>query len=250
MEFDDSSYYRAYDRNYRVAYGEGLAYLGQGAPGEKRLRRLEKLLWKTGLRARGTRLLDVGCGDGTNGLFLARLGYRYTGIDVSEAAVERARRRAAEAGLALDFRVADVLDMTEFQAGEFPLVLDSFCLHMLVLDTHRAAYFANVKRVMHGDGFLVLLANRDETAYEGPVESFAEFCRLSGTDPSGIAFEKCVEGRWVEVAGKKVYLLGRAKSLRGYREELTRAGSKVEHQSTWGPRRARVRDVAFVLKRQ
>ena len=38
-----------------------------------------------------TEILDLGCGDGTVGIFLSGLGYRYMGIDVSEAAIERAR---------------------------------------------------------------------------------------------------------------------------------------------------------------
>ena len=40
-------------------------------------------------------VLDVGCGEGANSVLLAKLGARVTGIDISPAAIDVARRRAA-----------------------------------------------------------------------------------------------------------------------------------------------------------
>ena len=48
----------------------------------------------------GKRILDVGCGEGEDAMILARLGARVTGLDVSPAAVELARQRAAINGVA------------------------------------------------------------------------------------------------------------------------------------------------------
>ena len=39
-------------------------------------------------------ILDVGCGEGEDGMILAKLGARVTGLDVSPAAIELARQRA------------------------------------------------------------------------------------------------------------------------------------------------------------
>ena len=164
MKFDSHSYFKAFDHNYRVAYEEGCTYLGEGTSQEKAFQRLRKLLQKTVLSPQGTKLLDLGCGDGTNGLFLTGLGYHYIGVDIPETAIERARQRAAAAGLEIEFCVGNILDLKEFQTGEFPIVLDSYCFHLLVLDTHRATYFHNVKRIVQEDGCLILLAQRDETA--------------------------------------------------------------------------------------
>ncbi len=71
--FDDNSYLTAYDHNYRAAYAEGVAYLDEGASPKRELKRLASLLERTSLLAPGTRLLDLGCGDGTKGIFLAGL---------------------------------------------------------------------------------------------------------------------------------------------------------------------------------
>jgi len=56
----------------------------------------------------GRRALDIACGEGRNSLFLARNGFQVTGVDIAERALERARNRAAAAGLAVEFIAADL----------------------------------------------------------------------------------------------------------------------------------------------
>jgi SAM-dependent methyltransferase len=58
--------------------------------------------------APSARLLDVGCGRGRHARAFARRGYRVTGIDLSEKAIQAARRRADEEDLAIDFRRQDM----------------------------------------------------------------------------------------------------------------------------------------------
>lgn len=245
MEWNDNSYLKAYDHNYCVAYDAGLSHLGEGGSPQSGLQWLKELLLNTGLPARGTRLVDLGCGDGTNGLFLAEQGYAYTGIDLSLAAVKRAQKRAVESNIRADFIVGDVLDLPMFSGKTFSIVLDSYCFHMLVIDAHRETYFKNVKRLLMDDGFFLLLAQHDDHAYEGPISSFDEFCRLTQANPSGIPFQKCVKDQWVNVEGKKIYLMGRARSLKGYYQEIDQAGFRVVYHSLWQDRKK----VAFLLQK-
>lgn len=56
------------------------------------------------------KILDVGCGRGRHARALARRGYRMTGLDLSERAIEQARHRTAHAGLDVTFRVQDMRD--------------------------------------------------------------------------------------------------------------------------------------------
>ena len=55
-------------------------------------------------------LLDIGCGRGRHTRTLARRGYRVTGIDLSEKAIEAARAEAADEGLdaTTSFHVGDM----------------------------------------------------------------------------------------------------------------------------------------------
>ncbi len=68
------------------------------------------------------RALDLACGEGRNALWLAERGWKVVGVDFSEVAIGRARRQAAERGLAVDFVLADVLETPLDEAG-FDLVL-------------------------------------------------------------------------------------------------------------------------------
>jgi tellurite methyltransferase len=75
------------------------------------------------LRQRGhSRVLDLGCGVGRHALFFAGEGFRCVGIDGSESALGYARRRAAEAGLSVDYRLGMFYDLP-FEAGSFDAVI-------------------------------------------------------------------------------------------------------------------------------
>jgi ubiquinone/menaquinone biosynthesis C-methylase UbiE len=75
----------------------------------------------------GDRVLDLGCGDGTTALPLARLGAEVTGIDIAENLVEAGKRRAAEAGLGnLQFQVGDASDLQGVEDDSFDLTLTCF----------------------------------------------------------------------------------------------------------------------------
>lgn len=70
-----------------------------------------------------TRILDVACGIGTQSLGLAKLGFHVTGCDISPAAVERARREAAQRNLNIPFSVANMLDLSGFVDSSFDAVI-------------------------------------------------------------------------------------------------------------------------------
>ena len=46
------------------------------------------------------RAIELGCGTGTNVVWLAQRGFDVTGVDLAPLAIQRANRRAAEAGVA------------------------------------------------------------------------------------------------------------------------------------------------------
>jgi ubiquinone/menaquinone biosynthesis C-methylase UbiE len=73
------------------------------------------------------RALDLGCGDGTTALPLARLGADVTGIDIARNLVEAGNRRAAEAGLSrLKFQEGDACDLEGVADHSFDLTLSIF----------------------------------------------------------------------------------------------------------------------------
>lgn len=53
-------------------------------------------------------VVDLGCGEGRNAILMAQKGLNVTGIDISEAAIERAKRLAQDSGVEVEFKVADL----------------------------------------------------------------------------------------------------------------------------------------------
>ncbi len=66
------------------------------------------------------RVLDVGTGTGVVALLAAELGHEVTGLDASPAMLERARTKARERGLVIDWRLGDAeslpVDLTGYDA--------------------------------------------------------------------------------------------------------------------------------------
>jgi len=77
------------------------------------------------------RILDVGCGTGRHSIELTKRGYDMTGIDLSEAQLKKARQKAKDNNLEIEFLKHDARDLpfkNEFDAaimlceGGFPLM--------------------------------------------------------------------------------------------------------------------------------
>jgi SAM-dependent methyltransferase len=78
--------------------------------------------------ARGLRVLEIGCGMGTDGAQFAAAGADYTGIDLTEAAIDLARKKFAASALKGEFRVADA-EKLDFADESFDVVYSHGVLH-------------------------------------------------------------------------------------------------------------------------
>lgn len=75
----------------------------------------------------GMRVLDLGCGDGTTALPIARLGADVTGVDISRNLVEAGNRRAQQAGLAnCRFQHGDAASLSGLADASFDVVVSIF----------------------------------------------------------------------------------------------------------------------------
>jgi ubiquinone/menaquinone biosynthesis C-methylase UbiE len=89
--------------------------------------------------APGDAVLDIGCGTGTLGIAASRhVGPSgiVCGIDASAPMIARARRKAAKAGVDVDFHVA-VAESLPFPDGRFDVVLSTLMLHHLPRTTRQ-----------------------------------------------------------------------------------------------------------------
>jgi SAM-dependent methyltransferase len=78
--------------------------------------------------AQGLKVLEIGCGLGTDGAQFAKAGADYTGIDLTDAAIELARKRFELFGLNGKFQVADA-EKLNFPDESFDVVYSHGVLH-------------------------------------------------------------------------------------------------------------------------
>jgi cyclopropane fatty-acyl-phospholipid synthase-like methyltransferase len=112
-------------------------------------------------------VLDAGCGTGEHALFFAGRGHRVTGIDFVEEAIRRARAKAAQRGLAVQFLVKDTTALANW--GErFASVIDCGLFHVFS-DEDRRRYIEGLAHVLEPGGRLFLMCFSDaEPGTEGP----------------------------------------------------------------------------------
>lgn len=113
------------------------------------------------------RALELGCGTGTNSVYLAQQGFTVTALDCSPLALEQGRRKARAAGVQIEFLEADVQN---FQAagGPFAFIFDRGCYHCC-RKVNLPGYLQTLRdNSAPGTWFLCLAGNANEQTEEGP----------------------------------------------------------------------------------
>jgi len=62
-------------------------------------------------RDNSLKIIDIGCGTGRHAIELTKRGYHVTGVDLSENQIKRAREKAHEAGVTIDFQTQDARNL-------------------------------------------------------------------------------------------------------------------------------------------
>ena len=96
----------------------------------------------------------LGSGDNLVCFALAGLGARVPSVDISQAQLATAARRAQELGLEIRFVCADVTDLGELRSAAFDLVYTGGHVAVWVADLRR--YYAEACRVLRPGGMFIV----------------------------------------------------------------------------------------------
>ncbi|NUC71427.1 class I SAM-dependent methyltransferase [Haloterrigena sp. SYSU A558-1] len=114
------------------------------------------------------RVLDLGCGTGTISLLLAELGHDVSGVDLTPEMLERARAKAREAGLSIDFGLGD--------AEALPVPDDAYDVvtarHLIWTLPNPSKAIREWRRVVRPGGRIVLLEGHWD--FPEPWEEYRE----------------------------------------------------------------------------
>jgi ubiquinone/menaquinone biosynthesis C-methylase UbiE len=106
-------------------------------------------------RWRGKKVLEIGCGLGTDTINFARAGAEVTAVDLSKASLALARRRAELCGLNITFYQGNAEELTSFVPLEtYDLVYSFGVIHHT---PHPRRVIEEVRRYMHQDSLLKIM---------------------------------------------------------------------------------------------
>ncbi|HEV2713152.1 MAG TPA: methyltransferase domain-containing protein [Gaiellaceae bacterium] len=127
----------------------------------------------------GQRLLDLACGTGAVAELAAAAGADVVGVDIAPALIEQARERAAERGLAIDYRTGDA-EALELEDASFDLVA-STCGIMFAPDHQAVA--RELARVTKQGGRIALVCWTPES---GLAQMFEVMRPFQPPSPPGV----------------------------------------------------------------
>ncbi len=100
------------------------------------------------------RVLDLGCGQGRDALFVARQGHSVLGVDIAETGISQMLEVAREEQLDIDGIVADIVD---FEPEEvFDVILLDRVLHMLSNNDDRLTVLETVSHHTKPGGYVLI----------------------------------------------------------------------------------------------
>ncbi len=94
--------------------------------------------------------IDLGCGLGTNAVYLAKTGFEVTALDVSKTALKYASGQAEKAGVKINF-IQGFAHKLDFPEKAFTLVFDRGCFHHIPPEL-RQDYLNGICRILADNG--------------------------------------------------------------------------------------------------
>lgn len=237
MNSDDSKYYKAYEDRYRQVYSQGIeSWTNDPEELDRTIKHLDAFLQYYALEPSNVSIVEFGCGEGYIGKHLIQKGYAYKGIDISQSALKKARKRLDEnsyPSLDSHFIFGDATDLAEISSKSFDAMVDNFCLQMLVTDSDRKKYLSEAHRLLKAGGCACFYKILQAEQFEKVIFSFEDFVSRFSFD-----LKTCEERYAYSQNGRKKINLprlpARFNNEEGYRQELSGIGFHVEKLSSDG----------------
>lgn len=200
-------YYEAYDDRYRQVHEKSLRWFDI-APSAI----VEDAVLSFGI-PKSAKMLEIGCGEGRDAIYLLNQGYDLLATDISPEAVSFCKREYPE----WDTRFQVLDSINGDLAGKFDFIYAVAVIHMLVLDGDRLGFYRFVREHLSRDGIALIC-----TMGDGEGERMSDI---------STAFE--LQDRTHEPTGTAVQIAGtsyRAVSFETFDRELAESGFEILKQ--------------------
>lgn len=154
-----------YEDRYRRVYNAGARFWATPVPTEE----LAEFVGDSST-CPGPGVIEFGCGEGRDAVFLAKSGFSVTAIDIAPSAIQRAKEWANEEGVEVDFLVNDATALKGIPDESYDFAVSIGCLQMFPRYEDRRRHFAEACRVLKPQGVFYLCSMAVLTKEEAATE--------------------------------------------------------------------------------
>ena len=133
-------------------YEEGADLWETGKPNESLIKVFEKFP-----KLFDGRVIDLGCGEGRDSIFLSENNINIQGVDISHSAINKAKQKIKERnGNDNIFKTGNVIYLNQFSTSSFDTAMNMGCLHMMNKSEDRLKHIKNVHRILVSGGYFLV----------------------------------------------------------------------------------------------
>lgn len=131
-------------------------------------------------RDKTVKIIDIGCGTGRHAIELTKRGYNVTGVDLSRDQIERAKEKAREAGLAVDFQTQDARNLPFDGEFDMAIMLCEGGFSLMETDEMNFDILKNASKALKSPGKFIFTALNGLFPLFHSVKEFYESAQKEG----------------------------------------------------------------------
>ena len=118
-------------------------------------------------------VLEIGCGNGRNAIYLAQKGCTVTAVDLSQQAIEWSREQADVQNVNIKFICENIFNL-KLESQKFDYIYDSGCFHHLS-PHRRVSYIQFINKYLKTNGYFSISAFKENGKYGGSAFSDKQY---------------------------------------------------------------------------
>lgn len=93
-------------------------------------------------------VIEFGCGEGRDAIFLAKQGFNVTAIDIAPSAINQAQEWAMQEKVQVHFEVGDIINLEHISGATYDLAVNVGCLHIIIDEDARLKHLREASRIL------------------------------------------------------------------------------------------------------